>query len=1241
MKRVGLVIFLVLLVIPLSLLGWISMTSSGLQWLYQLSSAYIPSQISIQKLEGRLSGPVKVSGFSYQQSDGSTYEVKQIEMDWNPLSLLSGRVDVQSLRMKTVHIIQIDSTSSDSKITLPQIQLPIQVQLDNLLIDDVTLVQQQQNLHFKRIQLSASTLFDQLSIQQASVDTDDYLVNVRGGLRLAGNYRHKLQLDWKYNLADNRVLRGNGELVGDIKSTQLTHSVAGPISMDLTARLSNLLQELRWQADINVKQFNSTDIVADWPALSGEMTANGSGTISEMDLKGSVTGKTPDLGVFNSLFDVSASTTQAVQLNRFSIAPVAGNTRVEAHGEWMPGAQGGQVDLQLKWEHLKWPLKGESWFDSPEGQGTLSGKLSDYQFTVQTKRPWLEIPSSDWKVAGQGNLEGMQFTELNIKTLQGEVSGSGKLDWKEYVNWDAVIRVKDINPATEWPEWPGKVSASLLSNGSYQGDQLTINGDITKLSGLLRNYPIDLSGKLQWSDNQLQLEKIRLRSGKSLVALNGRYGDQLDMQWSIDSKNLAELYPQALGKVNAQGKINGTQKQIVVSSDFKAENLVWQDIKVGSVKGNTTVDLSQWYQANLKLDAQNIETSDVSLQSAVITINKQNVSAKIKSSWADIDVMLKGSLQQEQWKGKIIRANINSKQFSNWHLKSPAALTLASDHVEVEKLCWLNEQKASACTKLTQTGQQYQTEVDTQRLSLMFLKPWLPADLEAVGMFNANAALTLNADKNIAGQINLFLPNGDIHYLLSDGEKHNWSYRDGQLSMLLNDQGINIQSSLVVNDNDSLSINARMPKANLLHLNSNQVIQGEANIDVRDIHLLESLIPEVQNAKGAVKLQLTSNGTLNKPGLKARVNLDSGTFNIPRLGLNITRVDLKGVSDNLDEFQFDLKAHSGDGNISVKGMARLNSISDWSSELQLTGKDFLVSKIPEANVQVSPNLKISIKPRLIDIQGNMHVPFARLNPKDVSSAVQASNDVIIVGQDQTEQQKWTITTRVRLTLDSDHVHFYGYGFEGDIGGSLLLEDRPGQLTRATGEIKIPNGRYRAYGQRLAIENGRLIFSGGPISNPGLDFRAKRVINEVTAGVIVSGTLLKPKLDLYSIPAMGQTDALAYLILGRPMESSSNQDGEMVAKAALALGLSGGDKIARMMQDQFGLDEMRVESSDGGDQASLVVGRYLSPKLYVSYGVGLIESINTFSMRYQLSDKWQLKAESGESQSADLFYTIER
>ncbi len=53
------------------------------------------------------------------------------------------------------------------------------------------------------------------------------------------------------------------------------------------------------------------------------------------------------------------------------------------------------------------------------------------------------------------------------------------------------------------------------------------------------------------------------------------------------------------------------------------------------------------------------------------------------------------------------------------------------------------------------------------------------------------------------------------------------------------------------------------------------------------------------------------------------------------------------------------------------------------------------------------------------------------------------------------------------------------------------------------------------------------------------------------------------------------------------------------------------------------------------------GRYLSDRLYISYGISLAEAINTLKLRYTIGDRWTLKTESGKAQSADLEYIIRK
>jgi translocation and assembly module TamB len=522
----------------------------------------------------------------------------------------------------------------------------------------------------------------------------------------------------------------------------------------------------------------------------------------------------------------------------------------------------------------------------------------------------------------------------------------------------------------------------------------------------------------------------------------------------------------------------------------------------------------------------------------------------------------------------------------------------------------------------------------------MLLAPLLPVDLDLAGAANANAEIIFESAQ-LKGAADIQILPGTVSYLLHDGEREQWPHHGGTANIFLNEHGINASSTLAMKNDDKLQIVLALPGAQLLTLDpEQQILIAEAKVSITDLGLIEALIPDIENLKGELAIELAASGAMSQPQINGRAHLLNGTLQIPRLGLSISQLAIKSQSDGLKDLQFKLDARSGTGTLAIEGNSQLDSTAGWPTTFSISGDQFEVAHIPEASVQVSPRLQVNIKNHTIDINGDIHIPYAKLQPRDTTTAVHVSDDAVIVGTEEVTKERWTIYNRTRLTL-GERVHFYGFGFEGRLSGTLLLVDEPGQLTKSTGEINIAEGHYRAYGQRLSVEQGKLLYAGGPLMNPGLDLRAVRHVGNITSGLKVRGTLNQPQLELFSVPVMGQTNALAYLLLGRPIESASGEDGAMMAQAVLALGLSGGDRMARSLGERFGIDDMRVESSDSGDQASLVVGRYLSPKLYISYGVGLMDTLNTLAVRYQISDSWQLKGESGESQGADILYTIER
>jgi translocation and assembly module TamB len=70
--------------------------------------------------------------------------------------------------------------------------------------------------------------------------------------------------------------------------------------------------------------------------------------------------------------------------------------------------------------------------------------------------------------------------------------------------------------------------------------------------------------------------------------------------------------------------------------------------------------------------------------------------------------------------------------------------------------------------------------------------------------------------------------------------------------------------------------------------------------------------------------------------------------------------------------------------------------------------------------------------------------------------------------------------------------------------------------------------------------------------------------------------------------------------------------------------------------------MGVSDSKEIGGSAFYVGRYLSPRLYLSYGVGLFEPGQVVTLRYRVSDRVSVEASQGPlNQRAGIDYRIER
>ena len=222
---------------------------------------------------------------------------------------------------------------------------------------------------------------------------------------------------------------------------------------------------------------------------------------------------------------------------------------------------------------------------------------------------------------------------------------------------------------------------------------------------------------------------------------------------------------------------------------------------------------------------------------------------------------------------------------------------------------------------------------------------------------------------------------------------------------------------------------------------------------------------------------------------------------------------------------------------------------------------------------------------------------------------------------------------LHLTLDlGPDFALQGYGLTTRLTGKLTLRTGP----RLTGEIHTEQGRYRAWGQSLDIEQGTIRFNG-PLDNPSLDIIALRPNIPVQAGVKVAGSATAPRVQLYSDPVLPDAEVLSWVVMGRD-PASGGAETALLQQAALALlSNSTGGGVGNLASN-LGLDEVGFKGANGAEGAALTVGKRISQDLYLSYEQSLDGAMGTLFIFYDLTKRLTLRGQTGEQTAMDLIYT---
>jgi translocation and assembly module TamB len=407
---------------------------------------------------------------------------------------------------------------------------------------------------------------------------------------------------------------------------------------------------------------------------------------------------------------------------------------------------------------------------------------------------------------------------------------------------------------------------------------------------------------------------------------------------------------------------------------------------------------------------------------------------------------------------------------------------------------------------------------------------------------------------------------------------------------------------------------------------------------------------------GALSLNATAQGTVSDPNVKGSVAGDGLRVVLAELGLDLgngtLRADLQGDELLLRQFRME----GGSGTLTATGRA---GFAQKSVSLSVLAKADQLRALNRPDrlliVTGAANLALEQQRLRAAAEFNMNRGMIELPKAD---APRLGDDVVIVGQQSREKRARQLPASLDVKIDlGEEFYLRGKGIDARLAGDIRVVDEGRGLPRAIGAIRVAEGTYSAYGQRLTVERGILNFTG-PVNNPGLDILAMRKNQPVEAGVKITGTALTPRAHLVSNPNVPDSEKLAWLVLGHGLEDTSGAEVDAIQTAAGAL-LAQGDSAtlqARIAQ-ATGLDEVGVRRATSGSSGSsgsngsngsngkgvegtvLTLGKRIYSRVYVSYEQGLTGASNLVKIKYALTPRWTVQTQAGSDNAMDLFYTL--
>ena len=1199
------------------------------------------SRIQIRNVQGTLAGGFALEYFELHHPR-ATVKVDQLKARVAVLPLLWQTIEVREASIKRAFVQVYTRKTPPNR--QPRFLPPfLTIRTEGAQIFDATLIATN-GRRFDGTEVAASgTLRSKtLRFYDARARLQDLRVQGWFDIGAASYTELTAQTHWKFSPAGQPVWTASIDADGDMDKLGIVAQVTAPFRARFNGSADALTTNTwHWGGKGLVDEF---DLRA-WGGggVLGKITG-------QLDIKGdrdgfSATGPLQSAGLnvgdFDLRFDGSYAN-RVVTARRILLVHRSSRARFDAAGDIGIVSGGPRLALHGSWRDFRWPLAGaEPGVHSGQGGFRLDG-VWPYALLASGPLQIGDFAPVGMRIEGSLGHDRLHINSGALAVLGGVASISGDAIWSPKYQWQLAGRMQNMDTAQLRAALPGRVGFEYQASGEGYGGGEDLDAEFRNLTGRVRGAPARGSGKIQRRGADWHFDQVKLAAGGLGLDLDGVIGPiARDLKFSVNANDLAILAPGSRGKLRASGSWRGPNDEPVIDMQASGRDVLYGDLQVAEIDAKIDLDTRARQRSTIDLRARDISVSGRRLQRLSLALDgpAEASAARLEAQLSDIVLRASadGAFSGGAWRGRWRSIELDNKTALHLKLTAPASIAVNLDSGRFERFC-LRGAAAQVCPEASWDATGWHTAFSARDLPLDALTAGLTAKVIYDGTIGGELELHGSGGSAIIGEVRARLRDARLRRLRTRGREDVLALGSGDLALDI--------------DSDKLRGTLKLDAGNLGFVDGSLTatrrgsggaidyrdwpLQAQLRAESRTLSFLSLLSQDIDRVGGKMTLDLEFGGTLGAPRTDGKMHLSEGELDLYAINLALRQMTAD-ASVTANRLAFDSTSKVGAGALSAGGTLY------WEQglvhgQLRLKGTDLLAVNVPEARILASPDLLFKMDGRRIDVTGEVKLPVARIAPADLAGAVLTSSDEVLADTPAvTNASRMQVVTSIRMTL-GDQVTLDTFGLSGRLTGSILTRSAEDGSTRANGELSVAEGKYAAFGRRLDIERGRLQFSGGLLSDPAIDIRATKQYPEVIAGVNVRGTLQGPRMTFFSTPSLPQSQIVSLILAGGNIDRAQDPSRSGAARSELLA--QGGAIIAQQLGSRVGVDDVSIEQALD-NSTSLVLGKYLSPHLYVSYGISLAESINTIKMRYALDDRWTIRTEAGKERSAELVYTIEK